>query len=304
MSPPTAYTAEIADKILDALMDGRTLIDVCSEPGMPSTSAVRKWVAEDRDGFGARYHRVREIAASPERATLYSDEIAQRILDQLESGRGLADVCSDDGMPSASTVRNWVMDDREGFRARYRRARDIGHTRANRFVTYTPELAERILAELRDGRSLLDVCRDDGMPSASTVLHWEVSDRDGFAARYHLARDIGYRLHGEKLDEIAADGRNDWVERRTKDGGIERVPDREHIARSALRIKHGHWKLTSMLPKTYGSRVEVNATHEHSVDGALAAVMKVINSWGHGLPSAARPPIAIADLKDENHEPD
>jgi transposase-like protein len=304
MSAPTAYTAEIADRILDALMDGRTLIEVCNEAGMPATSTVRQWVAEDREGFGARYHRIREIGRSPERATLYTDEIAQRILDQLESGRSLADVCSDDGMPSAGTVRNWAMDDREGFTARYRRARDIGRGKAGRFVLYTPELAERILAELKEGRSLRDVCRDDGMPSASTVIEWEVTNRDGFAARYQQARDIGYRLAGEELDEIAADGRNDWVERRTKDGGTERVLDREHISRSRLRVEHGQWNLVRMLPKTYGSRVEVTATHEHTADRALAAVMKAIDSYGRGLPSTDPPPVQLLTLEDDSHEPD
>jgi hypothetical protein len=303
MSAPTAYTAEIADKILDALMDGRTLTEVCSDVGMPSTSTVRLWVAEDREGFAARYRQVRDVSPSPARGpTLYTGEIADRILDQLAAGRTLIDVCDADGMPTPGTVRNWVTDDREGFRARYRKARDIGHAKAGRSAPYTPELAVRILAELREGRSLRDVCRDDGMPTSGTVLDWEATDRDGFAARYQRARDIGYQIRGEELDEIAADGRNDYVERRNKDGSIERVLDREHVSRSRLQLEQGRWALTNMLPRLYGKRVEVTATHEHGVSSALSKVMKVIDGWSRGLPGAEPKPLPPLPPEDESDE--
>lgn len=42
MSAPTAYSEEIAERILDGLMEGRTLTGICSDPGMPSTSTVRR----------------------------------------------------------------------------------------------------------------------------------------------------------------------------------------------------------------------------------------------------------------------
>jgi hypothetical protein len=305
MSAPTIYTEEIADRILNGLLQDRTLIEVCSDEGMPSVSTVKLWIAEDREGFGTRYRAVREIRPAVARgATLYTAAIADRIVDQLEQDRTLVDVCSEDGMPTPDTVRQWVAEDREGFRARYRRARDIGRAKTGRSSLYTRELADRILAELMEGRSLLDVCRDDGMPSAGTVLRWVDEDRDGFAARYYRARDIGYLVAAEQIDEIADDGRNDWVERRTQSGGTERVLDREHISRSRLRVETKQWKLANMLPKLYGSRMEVKATHEHSVKGALAAVMKAIDGYGRGLPSADPAPIQLLTLKDDSHEQD
>jgi hypothetical protein len=305
MSAPTIYTAEIADRILNGLLDDRTLIEVCSEEGMPSVSTVTQWVAEDREGFAARYHAAREISRSPARGpTLYTAAIAERIVDQLARDRTLIDVCNEDGMPTPGTVRQWVAEDREGFRARYRRARDMAHARTGRTTLYTRELADRILAELREGRSLRDVCRDDGMPSTGTVFLWVEEDRDGFAARYYQARDIGYLVVAEEIDEIADDGRNDWVERRTQSGGTERVLDREHISRSRLRVETKQWKLSNMLPKLYGSRMEVKATHEHSVSGALAAVMKAIDGYGRGLPSADPAPIQLLTLKDDSDEQD
>jgi terminase small subunit-like protein len=41
---------------------------------------------------------------------------------------------------------------------------------------YTAEIAQRILAELRRGRALRDVCGDAGMPSARTVHKWVNDD--------------------------------------------------------------------------------------------------------------------------------
>ena len=40
--------------------DGRTVRDICRAAGMPSSSTVRLWVVEDRDGFAARYRQARE----------------------------------------------------------------------------------------------------------------------------------------------------------------------------------------------------------------------------------------------------
>jgi hypothetical protein len=39
---PPRYTAELADRILQELMRGRTMKDICAEPGMPCDSTVRQ----------------------------------------------------------------------------------------------------------------------------------------------------------------------------------------------------------------------------------------------------------------------
>jgi hypothetical protein len=58
---PSIYTAELADRILDELMEGRLLIDICDDPGMLSTRTIRLWAQVDREGFAARYDRAQEI---------------------------------------------------------------------------------------------------------------------------------------------------------------------------------------------------------------------------------------------------
>jgi transposase-like protein len=61
---------------------------------------------------------------------------------------------------------------------------------------YTPELADRILAELRAGRSVQEICRERGMPCRDTLFDWVRQDRDGFGTRYRQARMIGHGSPG------------------------------------------------------------------------------------------------------------
>lgn len=49
---------------------------------------------------------------------------------------------------------------------------------------YSEAIAARICEELRAGRSLADICRDDGMPAKGTVQRWVRENIAGFAARY------------------------------------------------------------------------------------------------------------------------
>jgi hypothetical protein len=58
-------------------------------------------------------------------------------------------------------------------------------------VLYTAELAEGVLQQLRDGRRLPDVCRDEGMPAPEDIRRWVLDDPEDFALHYFRARKIG-----------------------------------------------------------------------------------------------------------------
>lgn len=60
------------------------------------------------------------------RPSLYTPDIAATICKALAEGQSLRSICRADDMPSEATVREWVIDDREGFSSQYTRARDIG----------------------------------------------------------------------------------------------------------------------------------------------------------------------------------
>lgn len=59
------------------------------------------------------------------RPTSYSQDVAEVILERLADGQSLRSICAIEGMPGRTTVYRWVLDDVEGFRNQYTRAREI-----------------------------------------------------------------------------------------------------------------------------------------------------------------------------------
>ena len=57
------------------------------------------------------------------RMCTYTPEIAAEICEKISSGESLRSICKGSGMPPEATVRNWAMDDVNGFAAQYARAR-------------------------------------------------------------------------------------------------------------------------------------------------------------------------------------
>lgn len=212
--------------------------------------------------------------------TVYTAEIADTVLSELAAGRTLYAICRDPGMPSDRTVRLWVMEDREGFAARYSLARKLGRTGVGHPTSYTAEIADRILDELMEGRLLIDICDDPGMPTARTIRQWVQVDREGFAQRYDRARELGFHAMADQMLAIADDGRNDWTIYRKNDGTAELVLDHEHISRSKLRVNSRKWLLTKMLPRIYGDEPK-----GHEAESDLAKLMREVDGRTRGLPS-------------------
>lgn len=120
-------------------------------------------------------------------------------------------------------------------------------------IEFSPEVAIRICEQLVTGRTLIDVCRDDGMPSDAAVRQWALEDRGpGFASQYARAREIGYHRMADEVLGIADDGRNDWIEREQG-----KSANTEHIQRSRLRFDARRWLLSKALPKIYGDKLEL-----------------------------------------------
>jgi transposase-like protein len=116
---PPRYTAELAGRILQELARGRTMKDICAEPGMPCDNTVRQWADDDIDGFAARYSEARATGASlVHYPTRYTAEIAETIVGEVTSGRTLAELCREPGMPDIKTIKNWVAANREDFSQR------------------------------------------------------------------------------------------------------------------------------------------------------------------------------------------
>jgi hypothetical protein len=193
-----------------------------------------------------------EQPAMTGRPSLYTPAIAERILAELSNGRTLTAVCRDPGMPSSTTVRQWAVEDRDGFAARYARLKQSGGAGTGRPTTYRTDIAERILFELSEGRPLAAVCRDPGMPAEGTVWQWKEENREGFAARYKNAREFGYDTLADEISEIADDARRDRTVRHRFDGTTFTVANPDNIRHARLRIAARRWRLSRARPRHSG----------------------------------------------------
>jgi transposase-like protein len=282
----TFYDPKIAERILAEVARGRTLTDVCRDEGMPAYNTVKRWVAMDRQGFAARFQRARGTGDGPPGRGCYSRDIADRIIDGIAAGRTLAGICRDIGLPSRSTIADWIADDQDGFAERYRSAREIGHGKPGR-VTYSAEIADRILALLMRGEIMTDICQEPDMPHANSVLSWVSEDREGFAARYHQAREIGIHAVADQLIAIVDDRSNDWIMRCKADGTIETILDSERVHRARLRYDARCRILPRAPPRDHGDRLKLHARQEY--ENQLAEMYRLIEGRSRGLPSEDEP---------------
>lgn len=118
---------------------------------------------------------------------------------------------------------------------------------------------DRIIDEMSEGRTLSEICRQEGMPKRRTVYDWIDADPE-FAKQMDRAREIGCDAIADEEIEIADNGSNDWMKRHGKDGAEEWVLNGEHVQRSKLRIWSRQQLRSKWHPKKYGDKT----THEHT----------------------------------------
>ncbi len=89
------------------------------------------------------------------RPSLYTEPLAAKICRRLAQGESLRAICADKAMPSAETVRRWLIDN-EDFCAQYVRAREV---QADRFAEEILEIADDASDDWstdKDGKKTLD----------------------------------------------------------------------------------------------------------------------------------------------------
>ena len=129
-------------------------------------------------------------------------------------------------------------------------------------VSYSPELAEKILDRISEGESLRRICADDGMPDRRTVLRWLESDKE-LATKCARARELQADSIFDELREIAEDG------------------NPEDVQRAKLRVSTLQWMAAKLAPKRYGEKIQ--AEHSGPDGGAIpfeTVVRKVVDPKG------------------------
>lgn len=126
------------------------------------------------------------------RVTTFTQEIADRICNELADARSLRSICIDEGMPSQATVFRWLADDRYvNFREQYARARE----------SQADAIFDEILDIADDGSNdWMERTREDG--SVDEVLNHEHVQRSKLRidARKWMAGKLRPKVYGDKIE--------------------------------------------------------------------------------------------------------
>ena len=130
---------------------------------------------------------------------------------------------------------------------------------AGRPSVYSDEIAEYICEQLMIGRSLRQICEDDGMPHRATVIRW-MGKLPEFATKCACARDEQADLMDDKIIECV-----DALEK----GSMQ--PDVGRVILSALQ-----WRASKLKPKKYGDKQIVDVNIDMSISDRLERASKII----------------------------
>lgn len=134
-------------------------------------------------------------------------------------------------------------------------------------------IISKIAAGLSDGRTLREMCREEGMPSFVAVYDWIKADED-VALRIACAREAGYDCIADQIIEIVDDSSNDTV---MNEDGTER-PNGEVVARSRLRAEMRLKLLSKWSPKKYGDKVQNEHTGADGGNIPLSLAVSFVQS--------------------------
>lgn len=167
------------------------------------------------------------MAGKRGRPSTYTPEIAAEICERLAAGESLLDICSPDFPVRESTVRGWVLDDHNGFAAKYLRARELG-----------------LEHEADEIKRLADQCRE-----GEKVKRTETGERSCSKCDRRLKWQGGW-IHAADKSPLCAGAKAEMVYE-------TEVLTADMVERSKLQIDARKWRLSKMLPKRYGDRLEL-----------------------------------------------
>ncbi|UPL50550.1 terminase small subunit-like protein [Hymenobacter sublimis] len=128
--------------------------------------------------------------------------------------------------------------------------------------TYTQAIADEICMRIAQGEFLINICKDQHMPTTSTVYYWRLKPEfKSFSDTYTQAKLIRAELLAEQLLDLS---NPDPV-----------LPDTLiSINRARLQVDTRKWVLSKVLHKEYGDKVEANDIHVAEVEDLSALTLE------------------------------
>lgn len=132
--------------------------------------------------------------------------------------------------------------------------------KAGRPTEYTKEVGDILCERIASGLSMVKACIGDDMPAPRTVYAW-LRIYPEFQQNYVYSKEEQADLMVDEIKEIADDGRNDYMDIISKDGGCEGYrANGEVIQRSKLRVDTRKWAASRFNNKKYGDKIQTDAT--------------------------------------------
>lgn len=124
--------------------------------------------------------------------------------------------------------------------------------------SYSESVASEICMRIAEGESLLAICKDDHLPSRTTVHEWIVDNKNGFADMYARAKAACVDRMAEEIIEIA-NTPEIGVKTVSKATGME-TTEGDMVEHRRLKIDARKWYLSKVAPKKYGDKLDLNHT--------------------------------------------
>lgn len=119
---------------------------------------------------------------------------------------------------------------------------------------YNQKIADIICERISDGESLRAICREESMPSKSSVFKWLGMHKE-FSDQYARAKEEQAETLADEIVSIA-DEEETFI--KNHDGGTTEVTfDSVAVARNRLRIDARKWVASKLKPKKYGDKLGV-----------------------------------------------
>lgn len=133
------------------------------------------------------------------------------------------------------------------------------------------ELVEDIIRFVSNGGTVSQWFRVNEPPfDMSTFYDWVEEFKD-LGERYSRAKDRRCSIWAEETIDIAEDGRNDWEERETRNGGTYIALNREAIERSKLRIGQRNYERERWAARKAQREGQKSGTSLEAIFAAISA---------------------------------
>jgi hypothetical protein len=162
---------------------------------------------------------------------------------------------------------------------------------------FGPEVIDRIVEQLAEGKSLTLICREEGMPTRQCVHNW-MRGSEELAGRLLEAREIGFHLRAE-LAVAAAKACSDPIK-----GRLVFDAERWYLGKLSNAFAEK--------PVAFGVQVNVGAGNDAfaAIAGALDRAAAAVAGSGSGTrrvdlpspPGPANTPRQLADLDGDGRE--